>query len=63
MFGYRLPINGDDVINEFGIEPGPIIKEILKQVMNNVYSNPDISRESCLKLMKQAYKNVLKQKQ
>ena len=62
MFGYRLPINGDDVINEFGIEPGPIIKEILKQVMNNVYSNPDISRESCLKLMKQAYKNVLKQK-
>ena len=63
MFGYRLPINGDDVINEFGIEPGPIIKEILKQVMNNVYSNPDISRESCLKLMKQAYKNVLRQKQ
>ena len=63
MFGYRLPINGDYVINEFGIEPGPIIKEILKQVMNNVYSNPDISRESCLKLMKQAYKNVLKQKQ
>lgn len=63
MFGYRLPINGDDVINEFGIEPGPIIKEILKHVMNNVYSNPDISRESCLKLMKQAYKNVLKQKQ
>ena len=63
MFGYRLPINGDDVINEFGIEPGPIIKEILKQVMNNVHSNPDISRESCLKLMKQAYKNVLKQKQ
>lgn len=63
MFGYRLPINGDDVINEFGIEPGPIVKEILKQVMNNVYSNPDISRESCLKLMKQAYKNVLKQKQ
>ena len=63
MFGYKLPINGDDVINEFGIEPGPIIKEILKQIMNNVYSNPDISRESCLKLMKQAYKNVLKQKQ
>ena len=24
MFGYRLPINGDDVINEFGIEPGQL---------------------------------------
>jgi putative nucleotidyltransferase with HDIG domain len=62
MFGYKLPINGDDVINELGIEPGPIIKEILKQVLANAYSNPDISRESCLKLMKQAYKNVLKSK-
>ena len=62
MFGYKLPINGDDVINELGVEPGPIIKEILKQVMSNAYSNPDIFRESCLKLMKQAYKNVLKQK-
>ena len=62
MFGYRLPINGDDVINELGVEPGPIIKEILKQVMSNAYSNPDITRESCLKLMKQAYKNVLKPK-
>lgn len=62
MFGYRLPINGDDVINELDIEPGPIVKEILKQVMTNAYNNPDISRESCLKLMRQAYKNVLKQK-
>lgn len=63
MFGYRLPINGDDVINELGVEPGAIIKEILKQVMSNAYNNPDISRESCLKLMRQAYKNVLKRKQ
>lgn len=62
MFGYRLPINGDDVIKELGVEPGPIIKEILKQVLSNAYNNPDISRESCLKLMKQAYNNVLKHK-
>lgn len=60
MFGYKLPINGDDIIEKLGVEPGPIIKEILKQVTSHAYNDPEISREDCLHLMRMAYNNVLK---
>lgn len=62
MFGYKLPINGDDVMAELGVEPGPVVKDVLKGVLVHAFNDPDISRESCLKLIGLVYKNVLKQK-
>lgn len=60
MFGYRLPIDGNDVMEGLGIQPGPMVKEVLKGVLTHAFNDPDITRESCLKIMKQVYKNKTK---
>ena len=52
MFGYTLPVNGDDIMSILGIEPGPRIKKILNDLLNEAFKNPRISREECIKLIK-----------
>lgn len=49
MFDYKLPINGEDVMNELNIEAGPNIKQYLKHCMNLAYKNPRITKEECLR--------------
>lgn len=58
MFGYKLPIDGNDVMEILGIGPGPMVKDVLKGVLTHAFNDPDISRESCLKIMRQVYKNL-----
>lgn len=58
MFGYKLPIDGNDVMEGLGIQPGPMVKDVLKGVITHAFNDPDISRESCLKIMRQVYKNL-----
>lgn len=57
MFGYKLPVNGDDVMKILGIGPGPKIGEVLDDLMNDAFDNPDITREECMNLIKLRFTN------
>ncbi len=52
------PINGNDLINEFGMKPSAEFKHILKRVEEERLSQPTYSREDALKLVK----NLLSQR-
>ena len=53
MFGYKLPIDGNDIMEYKGIGPGPDIKKyqeyLLKMAFNNVKA---LDREACFKYIK-----------
>ena len=51
MFGYKLPVTGEDIMNVLGLEPGPIIAEINKRLLNQAFLDPEISKERCIKLL------------
>lgn len=52
MFGYKLPIDGKDVMETLGIEPGPKVKKYLNHCMKLAFNNPDITKEMCIKEIK-----------
>lgn len=52
MFGYQLPINGNDVMEVLGIEPGPKVKKYLDHCMKLAFNNPEITKETCIKQIK-----------
>jgi len=63
MFGYKLPVSGNDIMEVLNISPGPVIAEINKRLLNQVFRNPDITREECVKLLpgiKKEAENYLK---
>lgn len=49
MFGYKLPVNGDDIMKEYNLEPGPLIKEILEYLQTQCFFNPYIPKDVLLK--------------
>ena len=51
MFGYKLPVTGEDIMSVLGLEPGPIIAEINKRLLNQAFLDPEISKERCIKLL------------
>jgi poly(A) polymerase len=51
MFGYKLPVTGDDIMEILGIEPGPLIAEINKRLLNQAFLDPGISRGRCIQLL------------
>lgn len=53
MFGYRLPIDGNDVMETLDIPPSSKVKDCLKWAMKFAYNNPDITREKLLRQIKQ----------
>lgn len=52
MFDYELPIDGNDVMEVKGIEPGKDVRECLDYAMKLAYNNPRITREELLKHIK-----------
>ena len=63
MFGYKLPVTGEDIMSVLGLEPGPIIAEINKRLLNQAFMDPEISKERCIKLLpgiKKQAEDVLK---
>ena len=52
MFGYKLPIDGDDVMEVLGIEPGPKVKKYLDHCLKLAFNNPEITKEACIKQIK-----------
>lgn len=57
MFGYTLPVDGNDVMEILGIAPGPEIGEILTDIRYDAFVNPDITREECIDLIKLRFAN------
>lgn len=55
MFGYKLPINGNDILNTLGIVGGPIVRIILNDLMELAFENPDITSDDCIKYVKEHY--------
>lgn len=53
MENYKLPVNGDDVMEVLGIEPCAKVKECLNWLLKFVFNNPKISREELLRNIKQ----------
>ena len=51
MFGYKLPVSGEDIMEALDVEPGPIISEINKRLLNQAFLDPDISKGRCLQLL------------
>ncbi len=52
MFGYTLPVDGNDVMEILGMAPGPEIGEILTDIRYDAFVNPAITREECIHLIK-----------
>ena len=52
MFGYKLPVNGDDIMKEYNLEPGPLIKEILEYLQTQCFFNHYQTKEVLLKSVK-----------
>jgi len=59
MFNYKLPINGNDVIEIKGIKPGREVKKVLNYVLKLCFNNPLITKEDCFKHIK-GYKIIKK---
>lgn len=57
FFNYKLPVNGNDVMEVLCIEPCTKVKECLDWLMKFVFANPTSSREILLKKIKEFGKN------
>lgn len=51
MFGYRLPVDGNDVMAIKNIEPSAKVKEYLELLMEQAYVNPHITKKDCEKIL------------
>ncbi|MDE5888903.1 MAG: HD domain-containing protein [Bacilli bacterium] len=58
MFGYVLPITGDEIMSELGINAGVEIKLIKEKLIKIVWGNPKITKSSLLKQLPGIYKNI-----
>lgn len=52
MFGYKLPIDGNNVMEILGIEPGPNVKKYLEHCIKMAFNNPNLTKEDCAKEIK-----------
>lgn len=52
MIGYKLPVNGNDIMEIRGIKPGKGIKRIIEYLFEKAFENPKITRDECVELIK-----------
>ena len=55
MFGYKLPVNGNDVMETLNIKGGPIVKKILDELLDYAFYDPDITKDECITYIKENY--------
>jgi putative nucleotidyltransferase with HDIG domain len=61
MFNYKLPVNGNDIMDVLKISGGVLVKKVLERLMKQAFSNPDaLTRESCLKQIPHITKEIIK---
>ena len=51
MFGYRLPVDGNEIMETLDIPAGPLIAEINKRLLNQAFLDPGISKGRCINLL------------
>ena len=51
MFGYKLPVTGNDIMETLGIGPGPIISEINERLLKKAFQDPCITKGRCIQLL------------
>lgn len=59
LINYKLPINGNDVMEVLNIPPSKDVDKCLKWLMTFAYSKPKITREELLNILKKQYKCVI----
>lgn len=52
MIGYKLPVNGNDIMEIRGINPGKGVKRIIEYLFEQAFKNPKITREECIEIVK-----------
>ena len=61
MFNYKLPVDGNDVMDILKISGGVLVKKVLDRLINHAFSNPDaLTRESCIKQIPYITKELVK---
>ena len=61
MFDYKLPVNGNDVMDVLNISGGLLVRKVLDALLNRSFPNPDtLTRDSCLKQIPRIAKELLK---
>ena len=51
MFGYKLPVDGNEIMESLDISPGPLIAEINRRLLNQAFLDPGISKGRCLQML------------
>jgi hypothetical protein len=52
MFDYKLPLNGQDVMQIKGLQPGPDVKRCLDYLQKLAFVNPKSDRDELIKLLR-----------
>lgn len=53
MIGYKLPVNGDDIMETLQIGPSPLIKKVFDVLIEEAYNNPKITKEECIAIIEE----------
>ena len=51
-FEYKLPVDGNDVMEILGIEPGKKVKEVLDFLLQEAFKDYYLTKEDCAILLK-----------
>ena len=61
MFNYKLPVDGNDVMEILNISGGVLVKKVLDRLLKRAFPNPDaLTKDSCLKQIPQITKEIIK---
>ena len=50
-YNYKLPINGNDIIDYLNIKPSSKVRNIINELICLSYNNPNITKEDCFKFI------------
>ena len=56
MFGYKLPVDGNDIMKTLDIEGGPIIRKILNELLDLAFNDPTLTKDDFIKYVVERYK-------
>jgi tRNA nucleotidyltransferase/poly(A) polymerase len=54
MYGYKLGVNGDDIMKKFSVSPGPFIKKALNALLREAFHSPEefLDKNHCFEIVK-----------
>ena len=54
----RPPISGDEIMEMFNLEPGPVVGKIMKALYEQRINDGEVSKEEATKLAEEVYKKL-----